>query len=200
MSEIHSHRADLDAKNRKTGLMVLAVVFVMVGLAFASVPLYDLFCRVTGFGGTTQTAQAAPSQSEILDRIITVQFNSDVNRNLPWVFAPEEQSMDINIGQEGLINYFAKNKSKKPVAGTAVYNVTPPKVGKYFHKTQCFCFNEQVLQPGERMNMPVLFFVDPAIADDPYMDDVKNITLSYTFFKTESAELEKALEEYYETN
>ncbi len=189
---------DIIDKNRKTGLLVFSVVIAMIGLAFASVPLYDLFCRVTGFGGTTQVSQAAPDQ--ILDRTVTVQFNSDVNRNLPWAFAPEEKSMSINIGQEGLINYYAENTATFPIAGTAVYNVTPPKAGKYFHKTQCFCFNEQILQPDQRMNMPVLFYIDPAMADDPYMDDVKNITLSYTFFKTESAELEKALEVYYESN
>lgn len=189
---------DLKARNRKTGLMVFGIVACMVGLAFASVPLYDLFCRVTGFGGTTQIATSAPDV--ILDREVTVKFNADVNRNLPWSFAPEQRSLTVNIGQEGLINYKARNISSTPVAGTAVYNVSPPKVGKYFHKTQCFCFDEQVLQPGEDMNMPVLFFIDPSIADDPYMDDVKKITLSYTFFQTESAELDNALEEYYENN
>ena len=189
---------DISARNRKTGLIVLLVVMIMTGMAFASVPLYNLFCRVTGFGGTTQVANSVPDV--ILDRVVTIHFNSDVNQHLPWNFSPEQRKMKINVGQEGLINYYAQNTSNKPVAGTAVYNVTPPKAGKYFNKTQCFCFNEQILQPGERMNMPVLFFVDPSIADDPYMDDVQNITLSYTFFQTESAELDKALEEYYEKN
>ena len=189
---------DISARNRKTGLIVLFIVMIMTGMAFASVPLYNLFCRVTGFGGTTQVANIVPDV--ILDRVITIHFNSDVNQHLPWKFSPEQRKMKINVGQEGLINYYAENTSQAPVAGTAVYNVTPPKAGKYFTKTQCFCFNEQILQPGERMNMPVLFFVDPSIADDPYMNDVHNITLSYTFFQTESAELDKALEEYYEKN
>ena len=196
MSSSSLKAAELKAKNQRTGLIVLGIVFGMVGLAFASVPLYDLFCRVTGFGGTTQVATSVPDV--ILERKVTVRFNSDVNRALPWSFRPEARDMELNIGQEGLIAYIAENTSDIPVAGTAVYNVTPPKVGKYFHKTQCFCFEEQVLQPGQAMNMPVLFFVDPSIADDPYMDDVETITLSYTFFRTETEELDKALEEYYE--
>ncbi len=197
MSSDDTNANNVSARNRKTGLIILGVVCAMIGLAYASVPLYSLFCRVTGFGGTTQIAAAVPDR--ILERQITVRFDSNVNSHLPWIFSPETKSMKINIGQEGLVNYYAKSTANLPVAGTALYNVTPPKVGKYFNKTQCFCFDEQILQPGERMNMPVLFFIDPAIADDPYMDDVKTITLSYTFFKTESPELEKALEEYYES-
>jgi cytochrome c oxidase assembly protein subunit 11 len=185
---------DIHDKNTKTLLIVFGVVFMMVGLAFASVPLYDLFCRVTGFGGTTQLSTELPDT--ILDRKVTVNFNTDTNRNLPWDFGVEQSSITLNIGQDALINFVAENISDTPVAGTAVYNVTPLKVGKYFHKTQCFCFDYQVLQPGEEMNMPVVFYVDPAIADDPNMEDVTTITLSYSYFKSDSAELDKAMEEF----
>jgi cytochrome c oxidase assembly protein subunit 11 len=181
----------LQQKNRRIGLMALFLVVCMTGLAFASVPLYNLFCRVTGFGGTTQTAEAVPDK--VLDREVTVRFNTDVNGNLPWSFAAETRQATLNIGQDMLINFKARNTSEEAVAGTAIYNVTPPKVGKYFHKVQCFCFDKQILAPGQAMNMPVLFYVDPALDEDPYMDDVKNITLSYTFFKTDSPELENAM-------
>lgn len=189
-------KEDLEAKNKKVGLAVLFGVICMVGMAFASVPLYDLFCRVTGFGGTTQVSETLPDQ--VIDRNVTVKFNTDVNRNLPWTFRSETRAVDVKIGQDALINYRAENVSGAPVAGTAIYNVTPPKVGEYFHKVQCFCFNEQILQPSQSMNMPVMFYIDPAFHEDPYMDDVSTITLSYTFFKTESAELEQALEDFYE--
>jgi len=182
-------------KNTKTLIGVLAVVVIMVGVAFASVPLYDLFCRVTGFGGTTQVSAAAPD--EVLERTITVKFNTDVSRNFPWTFEPETNEMEVHVGQEGLIAFNAKNFSAKPVAGTAVYNVTPAKAGKYFHKTQCFCFDNQTLTPGQEMKMPVVFFVDPAITEDRSMDDLKTITLSYTFFPSKSKELEAALEDFY---
>lgn len=184
-------------KNTRTLLMVFGIVFAMVGLAFASVPLYDLFCRATGFGGTTQIAANVPSESEILDRKIIVQFNGDTNRGLPWSFRPEHHSMTVNIGKQGLINFIARNDANTPTVGTAVYNVTPAKAGKYFHKTQCFCFDEQLLPPHQSMNMPVAFFIDPSIADDRSMDDVKTITLSYTFFEAESKALDDALEAFY---
>ncbi len=182
-------------KNTRTLMSVFAIVFAMIGLAFASVPLYDLFCRVTGFGGTTQVSAAAPGI--ILDREVRVSFNADTSRNLPWTFRPEQRRMTVKVGQEGLIAYRAKNRTNKPTAGTAVYNVTPPKAGRYFHKTQCFCFDEQILPPGEDMTMPVVFYIDPAMADDPNMDDVKHITLSYSFFPAESKELDAALEAFY---
>lgn len=184
-------------KNTKTLLSVFAVVFFMVGLAFASVPLYDLFCRVTGFGGTTQVSTNIPDESEILDRQITVRFNADTNRKLNWSFKPEMRKTTLNVGQQGLINFIAKNKDRQPGVGTAVYNVSPPKAGQYFHKTQCFCFDAQMLVPGQEMNMPVVFYVDPAIADDRNMDDVKTITLSYSFFESDSKELDQALEAFY---
>ncbi len=167
----------------------------MVALSFAFVPLYSLFCSVTGFGGTTQRTKSAPS--EILERTITVKFNADTGRQLNWHFAPEQRQVKTRLGQKALIAYTALNKEENPVAGTALFNVTPSKAGKYFHKIQCFCFDEQILQPGEKVSMPVLFYVDPALDEDPNMDDVSNITLSYSFFKTESPELEQALEAFY---
>jgi len=184
-------------KNTKTLLAVLAIVAGMIGLAFASVPLYDAFCRVTGFGGTTQISSSAPAADEILDREITVYFNADTNQNLNWDFKAEEQKLTMKIGEQKLINFIAQNKDSAPVAGTAVYNVTPAKAGIYFHKTQCFCFDHQLLTPNQKMNMPVVFYIDPSIADDENMNDVKTITLSYSFFKADSKALEDALEAFY---
>jgi cytochrome c oxidase assembly protein subunit 11 len=184
-------------KNTKTLVSILGVVGFMIALAFASVPLYDLFCRTTGFGGTTQVSNAAPAESEILDRKITVHFNSDTNRNLNWSFKPEIRKQTLNVGQQGFINFIAKNKDSQPTVGTAVYNVTPAKAGQYFHKTQCFCFDAQMLTPNQEMNMPVVFYIDPTIADDRNMDDVKTITLSYSFFEADSKELDQALEAFY---
>jgi len=152
-------------KNTKTLLAVFGVVFLMVGLAFASVPLYDLFCRVTGFGGTTQLSQSLPDKT--LDRKMTVNFTTAVNSKLHWDFDAEQSSITLNIGQDALINFIAENNGDEPVAGTAVYNVTPLKAGKYFHKTQCFCFDYQILKPNQKMNFPVVFYIDPSIADDP---------------------------------
>lgn len=184
-------------KNTKILVSVLGIVVFMVGLAFASVPLYDAFCRVTGFGGTTQVSDYAPPADQILERQIIVKFNSDTNRNLNWSFKPEKRELKVNVGQQGLISFKAKNLDSVPIAGTAVYNVTPLKAGKYFYKTQCFCFDRQLLTPKQVMDMPVVFFIDPAIADDRNMDDVETITLSYSFFKADSKELDAALEEFY---
>ncbi|MEM9470084.1 MAG: cytochrome c oxidase assembly protein [Pseudomonadota bacterium] len=182
-------------KNNKILLIVFGIVIAMGGLAFASIPLYDLFCRVTGFGGTTQVSEFVPE--EVLERKITVRFNTDTSRRLPWDFEAETEKMEINIGQQGLINFIAQNRAARPITGTAVYNVTPLKAGKYFHKTQCFCFDEQELTPGQKMNMPVAFFIDPAITEDRSMEDLDTITLSYSFFKTETKELDEALEAFY---
>ncbi len=184
-------------KNTKTLLVILSFVAFMIGVAFASVPLYDLFCKVTGFGGTTQVSDALPDESEILNRTISIHFNGDTNRDLSWAFKPETHKIDVKVGQQGLINFKAKNTAAIPTIGTAVYNVTPLKAGKYFKKTQCFCFDEQLLKPGEEMNMPVVFYIDPSIAQDRNMDDVKSITLSYSFFKSNSKALDSALEAFY---
>ena len=160
---------------------LFGLVFGMIGLSFAAVPLYDLFCKVTGFGGTTQ--QAEGPAGEILDRTVKVRFNADVNGALPWGFRPEIHQMEVRIGESAMMSYRAVNNSDEPIVGTATYNVTPDKTGIYFNKIQCFCFTEQRLEPGQSVDMPVYFFVDPAMADDPKLDDVQTITLSYTFFR-----------------
>lgn len=187
---------DLAHKNRRLFLTVISLVFAMVGLAFAAVPLYDLFCRVTGYGGTTQVSVANPGV--VIDRDVRVRFNADTHRDMPWQFTPDQREVTVQLGQDALISYTAANKTSDPVTGTAIYNVTPQKVGKYFHKTQCFCFDRQTLIPNQDMVMPVVFYVDPAMHDDPEMDDVSTITLSYTFFRSESEALDTALEDYYE--
>lgn len=192
---MHSNHDDLVRKNARTGLMVMAVVVGMITLAFASVPLYSLFCRVTGFGGTTQVAARLPDQ--IIDRTVRIKFNADTSRNMPWKFTPDIREVDVKLGERGIASFTAVNKTNKPVTGTAVYNVTPLKAGKYFQKIQCFCFDRQTLQPGEEMAMPVLFFVDPKLNEDRDMEDVTTITLSYTFFESDTEELEKALEDFY---
>ena len=178
-------------KNARLGLTILAVVFGMVGMSYAFVPLYNLFCSVTGFGGTTQVSEQFPD--EIIDRTITVKFNAETNHNLPWEFGPEQREIKVKLGQRGLASFYSQNKSAKPVTGMAVYNVTPLKVGQYFHKVQCFCFNEQTLGPKERVSMPVLLYIDPAFNDDPAMDDVDTVTLSYTFFNANSETLDEDL-------
>lgn len=149
-------------------------------LSFAAVPLYRIFCQVTGFGGTTQRAEA--SVPVVIDREITVRFNADIDANLPWSFAPVQQTQTIRIGERVLAAYRAENQSDQPVTGMATYNVTPHEAGPYFHKIACFCFEQQTLQPGQVANMPVSYYIDPEIANDPNLDGVKQITLSYTFF------------------
>ena len=173
-------------RNRILLVSLLGLVAGMVGLAYASVPLYTLFCQVTGFGGTTQRAEAAPGVA--LDRTVKVRFNADVNAALPWSFHPNQREVTLKIGETYIASYRALNRSDTATVGTAVYNVTPEKAGAYFNKIECFCFTEQVLHPGEEVDMPVAFFVDPAIATDPKMEDVTTITLSYTFFRAKQPE------------
>jgi cytochrome c oxidase assembly protein subunit 11 len=185
-------------KNTRTAIIVFAVVFGMLGLSFAAVPLYRLFCQVTGFGGTTMVADSAPDESEILDRRVTIRFNTDTGRHMLWHFKPEERSLTTHIGQQAIMAFTATNRDRVPVTGVAVYNVTPPKAGKYFRKLQCFCFGEQTLNPGESATYPVVFYIDPAMDADPNMADVRTITLSYTFFPSGSAALDAAMEAYYE--
>ncbi len=185
-------------KNTKTISYIFLIVFGMVGLAFASVPLYRLFCQVTGFGGTTMVAEKLPDH--IVDREITVKFDANTSPNINWSFKPEKHQETVKLGQQGLIAFLAKNNDREPSSGTAVYNVTPNKAGQYFQKIQCFCFGDQMLTPGQEMSMPVMFFIDPKMNDDPNMDDVKSITLSYTFFPAESEELDKALEAFYNSD
>ena len=170
----------------RTGLLAGAVALGMVGLAYASVPLYRLFCQVTGFGGTTMKADASalPSTDTLRalgGRTVKVRFDSNV-RGLSWDFAPVGGPVEVKIGEQSIGFYRATSRSAVPTTGTATFNVSPAAAGKYFNKIQCFCFNEQTLQPGQSVEMPVVWFVDPAILDDPDIRDVDEITLSYTFF------------------
>lgn len=190
---------DMHKRNQRTILRVVFVVCAMVGLSFASVPLYSIFCNATGWGGTTQVSESLPAPEEIIDRIITVRFDANTTQDLPWSFAPEKHFIEVKLGERGFINFLAANRSREPVGGTAVFNVTPLKAGKYFHKIQCFCFDEQILKPGQRVHMPVLFYVDPKLHDDRNLDDVTTITLSYSFFRSNSDELDKVMEEFYES-
>jgi cytochrome c oxidase assembly protein subunit 11 len=157
-----------------------AFVAVMVGVSFAAVPLYSWFCRTTGFGGTTQVAKTAPTQ--ISGRTITVRFDSNVAPGLPWSFEPERRTVDVRLGEVVTVYYAVRNESARVTRGQAGYNVTPPRIGAYFEKINCFCFTEQTLQPGEKRDMAVVFYVDPKLAGDAEEDTVSNITLSYTFF------------------
>lgn len=182
-------------KNTKTLWLVLAAVAGMIGLSFASVPLYRLFCQATGFGGTTMRAESLPGK--VLDRTMEIRFNADTSSDLPWTFKPDQHKTVIKIGQQGLVSFRAKNRSHKETAGTAIYNVLPEKAGKYFHKIQCFCFDRQALPPGQDIHMPVMFYIDPSIEQDREMDDVSEITLSYTFYPADSKALDDALEVYY---
>jgi cytochrome c oxidase assembly protein subunit 11 len=174
---------------RRARLMTAAslggIVLAMLGLTAASVPLYRLFCQVTGYGGTTQVAKEAPGAAT--GRTIKVRFNADIGDGLPWGFQPVQREVEIPIGEQQLAFYRAENRSAQPVVGQAVYNVTPHKAGLYFDKIACFCFEEQTLQPGQSVDMPVSFFVDPAILDDPDTRGLTTITLSYTFFKLDHA-------------
>ncbi len=168
------------SKNRKVALLSALVVVSMVGLAYASVPLYRMFCQVTGFGGTTQRAEAAPEKT--LDRRMTIRFDANTAGSLPWIFEPVQRSLAVKVGEENFAYYRATNTSDRTVTGSAVFNVTPDTAGAYFNKIECFCFTEQTLKPGQSIEMPVSFFIDPAIVDDHGMDKVATVTLSYTFY------------------
>jgi cytochrome c oxidase assembly protein subunit 11 len=166
--------------NRVVALVLLAVIGGMTALSFAAVPLYRAFCAATGYGGTPQIGPAAsPGQ---VARAITVRFNADVNPGLPWRFEPKAAAVTLPLGEERLAFYEGRNESAETLTGVALYNVTPEKVGKYFHKTACFCFTQQTLAPGQSREFPLSFWVDPALATDPGTADVRTITLSYTFF------------------
>jgi len=156
------------------------MVAVMIGASYAAVPFYSWFCRTTGYGGTTQVATAAPAQTS--DRTITVRFDSNVAAGLPWRFAPERRSIDVKLGQVVTIYYAVTNEAARPTTGQAGYNVSPPTAGIYFEKINCFCFTEQTMAPGEKREMPVVFYVDPSLVDDHENDGLNTITLSYTFY------------------
>ena len=169
-------------RNARTVIVLTTVVAAMVGLTFASVPLYRLFCQVTGYGGTTQVAESLPDG--IGERVLKVRFNADVDTRLPWAFRPAQREVSVRVGEVGMAFYRAHNPTSEDIVGTAVFNVTPQKAGIYFNKVECFCFEEQRLKPDQGVDMPVTFFVDPAIDEDPNLDDVRTITLSYTFFRS----------------
>ncbi|MBX7495597.1 cytochrome c oxidase assembly protein [Qipengyuania sp. 6B39] len=186
--------ATLETRKTKTALLAFAGALAMLGLGYAAVPLYELFCQVTGFGGTTQRASesdavAAERLGAASGKTISIRFDGSTARDVPWSFRPEQVTDTVTIGQRDMAIYLAKNNSDQPITGTATFNVEPEQAGAYFNKIQCFCFTEQTLQPGEEVRMPVLYFVDPAALDDPNMDGVEQITLSYTFHRAiDSAE------------
>ena len=177
--------------NRTAAFQLLAIAAGMLMLAFASVPLYRLFCQVTGFGGTTQRGHAEYPSTHMLNHTVTVTFDANVDTHLPWKFYPLQKNVQVKLGENKLIAYRAENEANATTKATATYNVTPFAAGKYFNKIQCFCFKQQQLGPYQKASMPVSFYVDPAILDDPETRDVTNITLSYTFYSYESANKSK---------
>ncbi|MBR9863215.1 cytochrome c oxidase assembly protein [Neptunicoccus cionae] len=177
-------------KNKKVVFNLVTIVALMLGLSFASVPLYDWFCRVTGWGGVTNVAVA--DSDVILDKTVKIRFDASLERDMPWTFKPVVHEMEVRIGETGLAFYEAHNPTDKPVAGRASYNVYPYATGNYFNKIECFCFTMQVLQPGETVMMPVTFFVDPEMLDDSEAKYAKTITLSYTFHVADLPEQEQA--------
>lgn len=171
----------LKRRNLNVLMTLTGLVAGMIGMAYASVPLYRLFCEKTGFDGTTQRAAAAPG--EVLDRSVTVSFSADISGDLPWKFYPAQKNVEAKIGAPNTAIFIAENLSDRPVTGTATFNVSPDLYGPYFVKIQCFCFTQQTLKPGERVEMPVVFYLDPSMAKDPQLDRMSDVTLSYTFFK-----------------
>jgi len=181
--------AALDRRNLRLGLIALALAVGMLGLGFAAVPLYRLFCQVTGFAGTTRRA----TESEAVDAArfagsaggptISIRFDGNVASDVPWTFRPQQITKSVQFGERSLALFEAQNLSSVPVTGAATFNVEPDRAGKYFNKIQCFCFTQQTLQPGQKVQMPVIFYVDPAALKDEQMKDVQQITLSYTFHR-----------------
>ena len=178
----------LAKRNGRTAVLMGLIAVAMVGLAYASVPLYRLFCQVTGFGGTPMRASEVEEVLRPTGKIIQVRFDANTNSALPWEFEPEEHVAKAAVGARKMAFYTAKNLGDKPVTGTATFNVTPTQAGKYFNKVQCFCFTEQTLMPGEEVRMPVVYFVDPKILDDPDASRISEITLSYTFYPVDSGD------------
>ena len=174
-------------KNKRTGLIMSVIALAMIGLAFASAPLYRAFCEATGFGGTPLRADSAPGAA-MAEGQIGVRFDANVHPGLPWRFEPEQNTVRVEPGAQTKIFYSAQNLSARAITGQAVYNVSPDTVGKYFKKIQCFCFSEQTLKAGQKVDMPVVFFVDPAIKKDPDTKDIDEITLSYTFYPVETVQ------------
>ena len=184
-----SATATLETRKTRTAVIAFIAALAMLGLGYAAVPLYQLFCQVTGFGGTTQ--RASESDAAIAERLgasagaktISIRFDGTTAQGVPWSFRPEQVTDTVTIGQRDMAIYLAKNNSDQPITGTATFNVEPEQAGRYFNKIQCFCFTEQTLQPGQEVRMPVLYYVDPKALEDPNMDGVEQITLSYTFHR-----------------
>lgn len=191
LSEDSDAAARLHRRQRRVGLVSAGVALGMLGLAFASVPLYRLFCQQTGYGGTTQRTTEA--SATVLDRKLTVHFDANAAPGLAWKFEAMQEKLDVRIGETTLAFFRVTDTSDKPATGTAVFNVLPEQVGIHFNKIQCFCFTEQVLQPGERVDMPVVFYVDPDLVKDRDAGEIRNITLSYTFYETELPETQASL-------
>jgi len=177
----------LARRNGRVAAMAALLVAAMVGLAFAAVPLYRIFCQVTGLGGTTMRADetAAAMVRPVPGKSVSIRFDANVARDLVWDFKPTETQRTVPIGSRNMSVYTARNMTARPLTGTATFNVTPVQAGQYFSKVQCFCFQEQTLQPGQEVQMPVVFFVDPRILEDPATRDISEITLSYTFYPVE---------------
>lgn len=188
-----SAAASLETRKTRTAILAFIGALAMLGIGYAAVPLYQLFCQVTGFGGTTQ--RASESDAALAERLsastggqtISIRFDGTTAQGVPWSFRPEQVTDTVTIGQRDMAIYLAKNNSDQPVTGTATFNVEPEQAGRYFNKIQCFCFTEQTLQPGQEVRMPVLYFIDPKALDDPNMDGVEQITLSYTFHRAKES-------------
>jgi cytochrome c oxidase assembly protein subunit 11 len=187
------NRQTASRANVRMGVVCVAIVAGMVGMAYAAVPLYDMFCKVTGYGGTTRRAETAPVKA-VSDREIRVRFDANVAPDLPWSFKPVEKEVTVKLGEQRLTYYRAVNKSDRPVTGMATFNVTPTQAGYYFNKIDCFCFTEQTLEPGQSIDMPVLFFVDEELAADKDTANVRTLTLSYTFYVKDPVDKSAAAE------
>lgn len=176
---------DRDRRNRRTLIAMAGIGLAMLALGFASVPLYRIFCERTGWGGTPQRAAENVQVREATGHMMSIRFDSNVQPGMPWQFFPEHHTANVTVGAKNMAIFIARNMSDKPVTGTASFNVTPAQAGGYFTKIQCFCFTQQTLRPGEEVRMPVIYYVDPKILNDPDNRDTQQITLSYTFYPVE---------------
>ncbi|KAH9252977.1 hypothetical protein BASA81_009133 [Batrachochytrium salamandrivorans] len=186
-----TQQQELREKNKSMGIYMLSIAFATLGMAYSAIPMYKMFCQATGFGGTTITTtmeKANAMQPVVGAKKLTINFTGTTSSSLPWKFVPLQKEIKVVPGETALAFFSAENKTDKPVTGVATYNVTPSKAGAYFHKIQCFCFDEQRLRPGEQVDMPVFFFIDPDILEDASMNDVTHICLSYTFFKSRGSD------------